>query len=596
MRVKNTTAFVEELKQIMSNDNDLRSFQRESLDAFINPLDDKEIPEKGIFNLATGLGKTRLMCMMAMAQIRANEHQGKKSKVVIVVPNIELLEQEKQELELYNKTFGISEKVDIGLYYGLKKEEDKEIILTTYNSLDKLGDVIGQEVGLLLLDEAHHGVSDLRQEAIGKFTQALWYGMTATPFYSPDRDIQKILGDVIFEVSIKEAIEAEEPGLCEVKNVFMVSDLVVDLSGVKKDSTGDYNSESYGRAIMSAMRGHQVETNEGSWEEGHRAIAKEVAKFYRDYVDEHLGKIQGRKCLISCRSQEEARIQANEFNKMFGFAIARVHTSDSCDDKTINDFKNGSLPIVCQVNKLSEGFDMPNLDMVINYPTASRVRATQCGGRALRLPQVGEQEAGTVPKKMALVVDIAFKHPESDNIMDSIHKNGQVLFCDIVGSPFVQHKDPVMRHPVIEKGEIERLRVKETGKEVPKLSFTVISDIQELMRIHQSSENTDIPQIQEGMMTAQDISDKYVCSRKTIHDLFGSLHKEKVQFNTAEGIQYPLIIEVKGRNGKDTLVLHPLGEDAFEKVYYERKRKALRLRPKLVARQTDKGKGMSLEQ
>ena len=121
MRVKNTTAFVEELKQIMSNDNDLRSFQRESLDTFVNPSEGLEIPEKGIFNLATGLGKTRLMCMMAMAQIRANEHQGKKSKVVIVVPNIELLEQEKQELELYNKTFGISEKVDIGLYYGIKK-------------------------------------------------------------------------------------------------------------------------------------------------------------------------------------------------------------------------------------------------------------------------------------------------------------------------------------------------------------------------------------------------------------------------------------------------------------------------------------------
>ena len=71
------------------------------------------------------------------------------------------------------------------------------------------------------------------------------------------------------------------------------------------------------------------------------------------------------------------------------------------DKSVLNKFVNGDLPILCQVGKLSEGFDMPELDMCINYPTCSRVVEAQRGGRVLRLNPQNQS-------KFSLIVDIVF--------------------------------------------------------------------------------------------------------------------------------------------------------------------------------------------
>jgi hypothetical protein len=98
----------------------------------------------------------------------------------------------------------------------------------------------------------------------------------------------------------------------------MVSNLSVDLSKVQKDYTGDYKEKDYCEAILSAMRGNSANSgNVENWQEAHHYIAQEVARFYHDYVDENVGVLSGKKCLINCRSQEEARIQAQELNKLF---------------------------------------------------------------------------------------------------------------------------------------------------------------------------------------------------------------------------------------------------------------------------------------
>ena len=93
--------------------------------------------------------------------------------------------------------------------------------------------------------------------------------------------------------------------------------------------------------------------------------------------------------MINCRSQEEARITALSINKIFGKMMAATYVSGNKgteNETVLNSFVGGNLPILCQVGKLSEGFDYPDLDIVFNFPTHSRVREAQLGGRAIRTP------------------------------------------------------------------------------------------------------------------------------------------------------------------------------------------------------------------
>ena len=500
-RKQKATELVETVKSLMESDTGLRKSQIKALHQF---TDREEAPYRGIFNLATGVGKTRVMSMLALAHLQNNPD----SQIVVGIPSMELFQQEmdafqdykdfqdKQRKRLKYPALSIPEHLDMGAFNQFKKDTTSQIIFTTYQSLEKLSQRMDtSKVGLLLLDEAHHVVSEKRSNAVNTFTNAIHYGMTATPWYSPERNAENVLGEILAKVDIVDAIK--ETALAEFKNVLMVSNLSVDLSKVAKDKiTGDYKEEDFCKAILQAMRGNSANSgNEENWKEAHHYIAKEVAKFYHDYIDEHVGTLNGKKCLINCRSQEEARIQAQELNKLFGHMVARVHTSDECDSQTIQDFVDGDLPIVCQVGKLTEGFDMPNLDMTINYPTASFVREAQGAARCIRLPKTKDPKIP--PKKMGLVVDIAFKHPEYNNIVDAIRHNKQILFQDIVGIPFVQHDDEELQLEEMPEEELRNLGGGRGVSPVGRVSFTIISNARELIRLTREAKKIEEERAQE---------------------------------------------------------------------------------------------------
>ncbi|MGN0919600.1 MAG: DEAD/DEAH box helicase [Alphaproteobacteria bacterium] len=604
-RKQKVSELIENVKSLMESDTNLRKSQIKALHQF---TDREEAPERGIFNLATGVGKTRVMSMLALAYLQNNPD----SQIVVGIPSLELFQQEMDAFQEYksfqdeqreklNKTaLNIPEHLDMGVFNRFDKNTTSQIIFTSYHSLEKLAKQMDtSKVGLLLLDEAHHVVSEKRSQAVNSFTNALHYGMSATPWYSPERDARNVLGDVIAKISIKEAIQ--EGALAEYKNVLMVSDIDVDLSNVKKDTTGDYDKKEYWEAISHAIRGNSVTSgNVDNWQEAHHFIAKEVARNYHDCVDEHIGPWNGKKCLINCRSQEEARIQVQELNKLFGRMVARVHTSEECESQTIQDFKNGDLLIVCQVGKLTEGFDMPNLDMTINYPTASLVHEAQGAARCIRLPKMDSKTPQIPLPKMGLVVDIAFKNPNYDNIVDAIRENGQKLFQDVDGvkSPIIQHTDEMSRVEQIDKDKLEELRNKtqeneKTPKPLPpvvtpppthpepkahpekyeRMGFKIISDMQELQRLTRKANELKEKRAQEEIGLREGVTSTIAaqiigCDVSTAIRLI-KLYEGKTVLNPETGIEEPCTKIVKDGRGKPCLGFSKLGFEKVQREYQE---------------------------
>ncbi|MBO7243656.1 MAG: DEAD/DEAH box helicase family protein [Alphaproteobacteria bacterium] len=532
--------------------SDLRPAQKDIFDEFLSRVD--ENLTKGFFDLATGFGKTRMMNVLTEGFLSQNP----KGKVVVVVPTQSLVKDENGEgmikrFQDFHQMY-YSEPLSIGAFYTYGKDTASNVIVTTYSSLNAFVNKINpNEVGLLLLDEAHHSLSEKRMEAIKEFSNACCYGLTATPAYSPDKSLENLLGSVIAEMNTVQAVK--DGLLTPCKNVLLSSKIKVDLSSVSKTRTGEYDEAELEKLLSQALKSYQENGNAKNWKNVHELIANEIAMFYQNYVDETVGKVQGKKCMINCRSQAEAKLQARALNKLFGKTVAGTWTTDTKDKTILNKFVNGNLPILCQVGKLSEGFDMPELDMCINYPTCSRVVEAQRGGRVLRLNPENEN-------KFALIVDVVFAHPDYDNPILSSHENGQVLYRDITNkSVIISDKKMDER-----SGDLEPWARKERSSSKLSLEvFDIFSNVEELITLENEAADVlkeqDIPLKREGMKASSDL--KYLLGKRDVFlsEQLKKYHDENKMFEV-DGIQYPLVEKVRS-GSKITLALHE-HENALE--------------------------------
>lgn len=552
---ENVAQLTTALKDLMTSDEKLQDLRRDVVEKFL-----RKESAKGALHLPTAFGKTRIMAMMAVAHLCGRPD----TRVIVAVPRTNLIAQHmgvfreyKQEQDETRAKKGLPPidipNMSMGRYDAFRKDLDARIIFTTYMSLKKLKERLterGKHVGMVLLDEAHNGTSAPRRDVVDSFPEdVLIYGYTATLGYTKERNVEKLLGEVLASVSIEDAITTPHQILSGFKNILLNFD--VDLSNVST-ADGDFNMREYRQALAKAFRGKIANSgNENNWEEAHRKIAHTIAMMYRDFVDEDVGPLMGKKCLIHCRSQREAEIQAEEFNKLFRVGIAGIYTTKHDDPEVLNAFKSGALPVLCQVGKLNEGFDMGPLQVIFEFPTASWVLAAQRGGRSLRLDQ---------SKDLALIIDLAYC-PTGKNPYDS----RQVFFCDVAGRQMVLPKDKAL------KG------AENTGKRYPRVPERyidcgmIISDISELMRLSQEAKAAAaarfIPPMRPGMLTSVELGKEYEIAPSTGNGYLKEAYNKKIQFMGEDG-KHDLVEFVK-RSGKVCLALHesPEARKKFEEMY-----------------------------
>ena len=386
------------IKKYVNDELDLKDRQLDSILKLVDPKTDETAISQGYFHACTAFGKTYLMIALA----ESYRHIESNKKIIIFEESAKVLEQVKKDfIEKTNFT-----EDDIGAYYGKEKTPKAPIIICTYASMGKLLQEVGQEnIGLVLCDEAHHILSENRQKVAENFNYACFYGFTATPEYDKDRDCANVFGEVIDSVTLREGVE--NGLLCSFKNSLMVSRTAVDLTSTK-NSTGDYDAQKLSEILkQSHLTG----------------IREEIANFYLYGEDASIGKLNGKTTIINTPNQEEANELAKTFNSIAGKQIAKAYHTNS-DESVLDEFNQGIFPVLIQVNRISEGYSNPKAEVCINYPTASKVRSSQCGGRVLRSNKEN-------PYKLALIIDICFKKTDSPSVLDEIRANGQVLFMDI---------------------------------------------------------------------------------------------------------------------------------------------------------------------
>ncbi len=428
------------IKKFVANELDLEDRQEQSILKLVdkNSAEDASLSH-GYFHACTAFGKTYLMMAMAEGYRAEAPHK----KIIILEENTKVLEQVKQDF--IDKTgFSVSE---IGAFYGKEKTADTPIVVGTYASMEKMINAVGKEnIGLVLCDEAHHILSENRRRVAQVFNSSCLYGFTATPEYDKDKDCADVFGKVIDSVTLREGVE--KGLLCSFKNGLFVSKIPVDLTDAINNS-GDYDGEKLAEILkQSHLHG----------------IREELADYYLTSSDPIIGQIKGKPTIINVPNQHEADELATVFNQKAGYNIAQAYHTNS-GESPLQEFNSGKFPVLIQVNRVTEGYSNKKVEVCINYPTASKVKAAQRGGRALRQDKEN-------PDKVALIMDIAFKRNNNKSTLEEIRENGQVLFMDIAEDVAIISSN--MRPKI---AEINKSRHKNTNQDKDEVDTTHLFDV-----------------------------------------------------------------------------------------------------------------------
>ena len=198
----------------------LRDYQVKTINSFL------EQPQC-LQEIATGAGKTIITATLSQLV-------QKYGRSIVIVPNKSLVTQTEEDY----KTIGL----DVGVYYGERKEFDKQHTICTWQSLNvllkkskkyevdiRIGDFL-KDVVCVMVDEVHQAKADVLKTLLtGPFSNVpIRWGLTGT---IPKEDyemasLQASLGEVIFKLSASELQEKGVLAKCHV-NIMQTQDTQV---------------------------------------------------------------------------------------------------------------------------------------------------------------------------------------------------------------------------------------------------------------------------------------------------------------------------------------------------------------------------------
>ncbi|HEM9141295.1 helicase [Streptococcus agalactiae] len=228
------------------------------------------------------------------------------------------------------------------------------------NRLDKL-----TKPTLIITDEGHHGKASTYQMIYEYFSDVPRIGFTATPW--------RLSGD----------------GFTDTYDVMVLGKTVEWLINNNKLAPYDYYS-------VLSIDTAKLKVQNGDY--SNKSIDESFGKkIFGDVVQEYIKKANGQKAILYAHSVEASQAFAKEFQSMGINAIhADAKTPKAKRDKSMKDFRDGKIQVICNVDLISEGFDVPDCTVtILCRPTKSLVLFLQQSMRSMRYQ----------PNKKAIILD-----------------------------------------------------------------------------------------------------------------------------------------------------------------------------------------------
>ena len=205
----------------------------------------------------------------------------------------------------------------------------------------------------IIIDEAHHCLSDSYQKILDYFKEANILGVTATPDRGDMRNLGECFDSLAYEYTLPKAIKAGY--LSPIKALTLP--LKLDLSAVGMQS-GDFKSGD---------------------------IATALDPYLYQIADEMVQHCKERKTVVFLPLVKTSQKFRDILNEK-GFKAAEVNGDSKDRAEVLAAYERGDYNILCNSMLLTEGWDCPSVDcIVVLRPTKVRSLYSQMVGRGTRL-------------------------------------------------------------------------------------------------------------------------------------------------------------------------------------------------------------------
>ena len=448
--------------------------------------------EKNVMlQMPTGAGKTILFSSVINDIIKVPD-----SKILIIAHRKELLEQISSHLSKYNIEHGI-------ISSNRKRCLEKRVQVASIQTLThKNNEEITKSFvpNFIVIDEAHHTLAKTYDQLWKLYPLSWKLGVTATPCRINGAPFTNHFSELISSLSVKELIEKGFLSDYTFYTENPDSDLSKAILSIKKkSSTGDYR-------INDLLQNLNVERH-----------VKKLVLSYSTYAN-------GLKGIVYCISIEHAH-NICEAYKNIGVVAEYIDskTPKTEREQIVQDFKDGKIQVLVNVDIFSEGFDCPDVEFIqMARPTWSLSKYMQQVGRGLRT---------SLGKDKTIILDNAGMYARFGLPSDTRLWNATFAGVDFrdhyIGS--VGSKNCYLRLKYENSSQL-MLLVYNDGKDVYSMEDEVIEE-----EVDIAPETNDLPMQNLNISEIQPA----VCEESVISDTDGKVESTKDHVSDEEEISLP---------------------------------------------------------
>ena len=301
--------------------------------------------QRTLLVLPTGCGKTIVFAKISEDCVKRGE------RVLILAHRGELLEQAADKIRKacnLNCAVEKAEETSLGSFWRITVGSVQTLMRES-----RLARFLPDYFDTIIIDEAHHAISDSYQRILQHFSGAKVLGVTATPDRGDMKNLGQVFDSLAYEYTLPRAIR--EGYLCPIKALTIPLNL--DLTGVSVQA-GDFRAADLDTALDPYL--YQI-------------------------ADEMLRNCADRKTVVFLPLVKTSQKFRDILNQR-GFHAAEVNGNSEDRAEILRDFDDGKYNVLCNSMLLTEGWDCPSVDCVIVLrPTKVRGLYCQMVGRGTRL-------------------------------------------------------------------------------------------------------------------------------------------------------------------------------------------------------------------
>lgn len=321
----------------------LRPYQNEAKAAVLEQWE--QGVQRTLLVLPTGCGKTIVFAKISEDCVKRGE------RVLILAHRGELLEQAADKIRKacnLNCAVEKAEETSLGSFWRITVGSVQTLMRES-----RLARFLPDYFDTIIIDEAHHAISDSYQRILQHFSGAKVLGVTATPDRGDMKNLGQVFDSLAYEYTLPRAIR--EGYLCPIKALTIPLNL--DLTGVSVQA-GDFRAADLDTALDPYL--YQI-------------------------ADEMLRNCADRKTVVFLPLVKTSQKFRDILNQR-GFHAAEVNGNSDDRAEILRDFDDGKYNVLCNSMLLTEGWDCPSVDCVIVLrPTKVRGLYCQMVGRGTRL-------------------------------------------------------------------------------------------------------------------------------------------------------------------------------------------------------------------